>query len=139
MNKPLQLGRRDVLQGAVAASMALIGAPLAAQPESAGKEAPSPRRDPGLIRRENEKHGATDWQLTRVRLDRPRGFRSPSRKPQLLGYVGPRCASFRNHLRTLGLERPALRCGSAESPNRQVPNRLRRSVPSVAESRYQRT
>src|SRR5262245_42042953 len=32
--------------------------------------------DSNLIRDENRKPGATDWQLTRVRADRP-GFRSP--------------------------------------------------------------
>ena len=34
-------------------------------------------RDATLIQRENAKQGATDWQLTRVRLDDPNGFRSP--------------------------------------------------------------
>ncbi|MFH1267917.1 MAG: N,N-dimethylformamidase beta subunit family domain-containing protein [Planctomycetota bacterium] len=36
-----------------------------------------PGRDPTLIERENAKPGATDWQLTRVRLDKSDGFRSP--------------------------------------------------------------
>jgi hypothetical protein len=36
-----------------------------------------PARDPTLIQRENAKPGATDWQLTRVRLDDIRGFRCP--------------------------------------------------------------
>ncbi|MEK7407009.1 MAG: N,N-dimethylformamidase beta subunit family domain-containing protein [Acidobacteriota bacterium] len=35
------------------------------------------RRDPGLIRRENRKPGAPDWQLTKVRLDKRGGARSP--------------------------------------------------------------
>ena len=34
-------------------------------------------RDSDLIRRENSRLGARDWQLTRVRLDRRGGFRSP--------------------------------------------------------------
>jgi hypothetical protein len=34
-------------------------------------------RDPDLIRRENQKPGAVDWQLTYVRLDKPNGYRSP--------------------------------------------------------------
>ena len=34
-------------------------------------------RNPKLIEQENAKPGATDWQLTRVRLDNPRGFRCP--------------------------------------------------------------
>ncbi len=36
-----------------------------------------PSRDPELVQRENQKPGALDWQLTRVRLDRREGFRSP--------------------------------------------------------------
>ncbi len=36
-----------------------------------------PGRDAKLIERENAKEGATDWQLTRVRLDGRDGFRSP--------------------------------------------------------------
>lgn len=39
--------------------------------------AADPKRDPTLIRRENARAGATDWQLTRVRLDGLGGFRSP--------------------------------------------------------------
>jgi hypothetical protein len=39
--------------------------------------AEGPERDATLIERENAKEGATDWQLTRVRLDNPDGFRSP--------------------------------------------------------------
>ena len=36
-----------------------------------------PGRDATLIERENAKPGATDWQLTRIRLDSRDGFRSP--------------------------------------------------------------
>ncbi|MCS7303492.1 MAG: hypothetical protein NZ602_00070 [Thermoguttaceae bacterium] len=32
---------------------------------------------PNLVQLENQKPGALDWQLTRVRLDKPGGFRSP--------------------------------------------------------------
>lgn len=34
--------------------------------------------NPGLIQKENTKPGAANWQLTRVRLDRNGGFRSPA-------------------------------------------------------------
>lgn len=54
--------RRTVLQAA-------LPGPLAALQRQA--------RDPTLIHRENQKTGATDWQLTRVRLDKPNGFRAP--------------------------------------------------------------
>src|SRR5688500_17904628 len=43
-------------------------------PMAAAKEVP---RDPGLIARENRKPGATDWQLTKARLDKRGGVRSP--------------------------------------------------------------
>ncbi len=36
-----------------------------------------PAADPLLIQRENAQPGALDWQLTRVRLDKVGGFRSP--------------------------------------------------------------
>ena len=39
--------------------------------------AEGPERDATLIERENAREGATDWQLTRVRLDNRDGFRSP--------------------------------------------------------------
>jgi hypothetical protein len=44
-----------------------------AVPAAAGEDA----RDATLIRRENAREGATDWQLTRVRLDNINGFRCP--------------------------------------------------------------
>lgn len=76
MNDELNLphvGRRDLLKGALAASVAaLVGGDSA--PTVAGP-APLPTAD--LIARENARPGATDWQLTYVRLDHPKGFRSP--------------------------------------------------------------
>jgi hypothetical protein len=55
--------RRDLLKGALAA----LSAPAAA----------APPRNPGLIRRENRKPGARNWQLTRVRIEPRGGYRSP--------------------------------------------------------------
>jgi hypothetical protein len=63
--------RRELLKGAVAVSAGLaMGSlrPAAAQRGSS--------RD--LIRTENEQEGARDWQLTRVRVDRTDGIRSPA-------------------------------------------------------------
>ena len=54
------------MKGAVAASMGAFARPLGAA---------TPRAD--VIRAENAKPGAKDWQLTRVRLDKAGGFRSP--------------------------------------------------------------
>ncbi|MSV30318.1 MAG: hypothetical protein EXQ52_16485, partial [Bryobacterales bacterium] len=53
--------RRDLLKGA-------IGAPLAAAERT---------RSSKLIELENRKPGSKDWQLTRMRIDRRGGFRSP--------------------------------------------------------------
>lgn len=61
------LGRRDLIKGALAASLGMTGR-AAAHAADAGAN---------LIQRENAKEGATDWQLTRVRLDKTGGFRSP--------------------------------------------------------------
>lgn len=63
------LTRRDLIQGAAGLSGALLlGSSLTAQPNTA---------TPTLIADENRKPGALDWQLTRVRLDKQGGFRSP--------------------------------------------------------------
>src|SRR5262245_50566142 len=57
------VGRRALIQGALSAPLATA---LQVQ-----------RRDKGLIKRENDRPGALDWQLSKVRLDRRNGFRSP--------------------------------------------------------------
>lgn len=64
------LPRRDFLKAATCAAggLYLQGTP------GQGAEAPA---DPGLTSRENQKEGHPDWQLTRVRLDSAKGFRSP--------------------------------------------------------------
>lgn len=59
------MDRRQFIAATGAAALA-SGLPLAA----------APARQPNLIRDENAKPGANDWQLTRVRVDAP-GFRSP--------------------------------------------------------------
>ena len=69
-----QPARRDVLKGAVAASVA----PWAALHANAVAATSDPaERNPKLIERENQKTGALDWQLTRIRLDKVDGYRSP--------------------------------------------------------------
>src|SRR5438552_3342205 len=62
-----QLTRRDLLEGA-AASVLLA---------SAGSAVTADAAVPNLIPDENRKTGSLDWQLTRVRLDKPTGYRSP--------------------------------------------------------------
>ena len=62
--------RRSVLKTAAAI------APLGAIPASPGKASAAAEASPKLIREENARPGADDWQLTRVRLDERAGFRS---------------------------------------------------------------
>jgi hypothetical protein len=59
--------RRHFLNAAGSAAMTVPLAALSAEPAEA-------KRD--LIRRENEKAGTADWQLTRVKLDKPGGVRA---------------------------------------------------------------
>jgi hypothetical protein len=66
MNHP-QPSRRDFFKSTTAGVLAAS----AAITRAAAAPAPS------LIQTENAKPGARDWQLTRVRLDKPLGFRSP--------------------------------------------------------------
>jgi hypothetical protein len=62
------LGRRGFLQ----ATSGTLAALLLREPSAIAADA----RAPQLIRDENQREGATDWQLTRVRVDGD-GFRSP--------------------------------------------------------------
>lgn len=64
-DKPLRSSRRDVLRGALAASLAT---PAAAHVAAAAA---------GPIGAENAQPGDRDWQLTRVRLNKSGGYRSP--------------------------------------------------------------
>lgn len=70
MQEPNQ-ARRNLLKGAVATSLASLAGSL-----SLG-EAADAKADPDLIKRENQKEGSSDWQLTRIQLDKRDGFRSP--------------------------------------------------------------
>ena len=63
--------RRDLVTGLF---LVFCLACFSLMPGARGEE---PKRDPTLIQRENAKPGATDWQLTRVRLDKMDGCRSP--------------------------------------------------------------
>ena len=71
---PIDRGRRDLMKASIAAaSVSTIGSTLAA---AVSAKEPSPRK-PELVRIENAKAGHADWQLTRVRLDKRDGFRTP--------------------------------------------------------------
>lgn len=70
----VEISRRGLLQGAAGVSgWMLAGSPWLGSRLSAQQ----PTEGPNLIQRENARQGASDWQLTRVRLDRGDGFRSP--------------------------------------------------------------
>jgi N,N-dimethylformamidase beta subunit-like protein len=73
MSKP-KIPRRRFLEGTAAAVATVLATPALAA-ERAGKTSGA-RRQRSFIRSENEKPGAADWQLTRVRLDRTAGYRS---------------------------------------------------------------
>jgi len=62
-NRKVGIGRRELFRGVLAASAAVAW--------------PAPVPGPTLIPRENQKAGSKNWQLTRVRLDRTGGYRSP--------------------------------------------------------------
>ena len=67
-----EISRRGLLQGAVGMSGLMLpgAAPWAVGAMAAAAPSTS-------IAQENAREGATDWQLTRIRLDRTTGFRSP--------------------------------------------------------------
>jgi len=87
---PADPTRRAWLKTAMAASLGAFGSsaeaaqaphPAAGALPSAGPAAPRGRvasSSPQLIARENRREGSRDWQLTRVRLDPPGGYRSPA-------------------------------------------------------------
>jgi hypothetical protein len=67
----VRFDRRELLKGTLAAGVA--SGVLASQSTRAG----APESKAEVIGAENARAGATDWQLTRVRLDRQGGYRSP--------------------------------------------------------------
>ena len=89
-----QIDRRSMLKTATAAGAGLwAGGGRADAAEPAADQG-----DRSLIRRENEKPGALDWQLTRVRIDRKSKSRSPSKSSSIasdpLSVPGTRRLSF---------------------------------------------
>ncbi len=76
---PHSLDRRHVLKSAVAASVgAVLGVPVQGGEQATDTRTDRQARASDLIARENAREGARDWQLTRVRLDKTGGFRSPA-------------------------------------------------------------
>lgn len=70
--------RRDVLLGAIAASLATAAHPALGGPRTGTQPTSGPAASPtNPIVAENAKPGSRDWQVTRVALDRSGGVRSP--------------------------------------------------------------
>lgn len=71
---PHPVGRRDWIKGITATSLAAISGSTPSEPALAQQASSS--KPQNRIVEENAKPGSTDWQLTRVRLDKPGGFRT---------------------------------------------------------------
>src|SRR4051794_10394535 len=84
------VGRRQVIQAALATPLSALQ-----------KQNP----DAELIRRENGKSGALDWQLTRVRLDKRPGFRTQD----IEGYCSHQSIESGETLRVMVSAQPACR------------------------------
>ncbi|MBI1903321.1 MAG: twin-arginine translocation signal domain-containing protein [Planctomycetia bacterium] len=72
-----ELPRRDVLKATAAAGVAATLGGAIALPGTLGANFVGPQRQSDAIRKENEKRGATDWQLTYARVDPATKYRSP--------------------------------------------------------------
>jgi hypothetical protein len=92
--------RRGLLRGAAAISA------LAVSGSGRGTSAAQPvAAQPNLIRRENAREGATDWQLTRVRVDGSNGFRSAA----IEGYCSRQSVEAGEKLQIMVSTEPAAR------------------------------
>ena len=68
-----QMTRRGLLRGAAALSATAFAGAVALPNNVSGVQTAA---GPNLIQQENAREGATDWQLTRVRVDKPNGCRN---------------------------------------------------------------
>jgi hypothetical protein len=97
------IGRRRFLKRTGAALVAALAArKLPAQPQSPAKSA---ARQPSLIRTENKREGARDWQLTRVFVDP----KSRVRSPRVEGYCSRQSVAAGEDLEIMVSANPAAR------------------------------
>jgi hypothetical protein len=82
------LNRRDLLKASIAGSIALAGTQGGSTAFSASSLSTHSAAQPDLIRKENEKPGAEDWQLTRVRT-----AQGIIRTPEIEGYCSRQSVS----------------------------------------------
>lgn len=71
---PSSVNRRNFLQQTAVSTTAITAAQIG---QAQSKDGTVSLRQPELIREENQREGAQDWQLTRVRIDAASKFRSP--------------------------------------------------------------
>ncbi len=67
-DKRIEINRRELLKGTAAMSLAAVASSPTMQASQASAAADEP--ETSLVRRENERPGTRDWQLTRVRINK---------------------------------------------------------------------
>jgi hypothetical protein len=72
-----ELNRREMLKGLMVAGAAGAGAGLAGCASSAGRSRLLSQRDPGRIRRENQREGTDDWLSRKTQVDPATKYRCP--------------------------------------------------------------
>src|SRR5687767_11962341 len=96
------IDRRRFIQSTGASLAGALAAPtLDAQPDSRAATS----RQPSLIRQENQREGARDWQLTRIHVDSQSGYRSP----RIEGYCSRQSVRVGDRLDIMVSTRPAAR------------------------------
>ena len=94
--------RRRFIQSTGASLATALAAPkLDAEPGSRATTSPQP----SLIRQENQREGARDWQLTRIHIDSQSGYRSP----HIEGYCSRQSVQVGDRLDIMVSTRPAAR------------------------------
>src|SRR5436190_23778768 len=104
-NNPSRIRRRQFVKTAAAAT---VGSALAATQASAKEGA---GRQPALIREENAKEGARDWQLTRVRVQAAKGGlpNEAYRSPWIEGYCSKQSVAAGEEIEFKVSTKPAAR------------------------------
>jgi hypothetical protein len=93
--------RRFIQRTGATLATALTAPKLHAESDS---QATAPRQ-PSLIRQENQRDGARDWQLTRIHIDSKSGYRSP----RIEGYCSRQSVRAGDRLEIMVSTRPAAR------------------------------
>jgi len=97
----VEINRRDVLKGTAAASLSLAASSFASHEAAAARDTEADR---ALVRRENEKPGDRDWQLTRVRINE-----GPYRTSLIEGYCSRQSIAAGETLQVFVSTQPARR------------------------------